>query len=512
MDHTSDDLLDVHPGRQIVALVLAVVATMPGIVVRFTEPELSPPISALLFGFAIVGAAFVLAWAAEVAQLDISAGLAIAVLALIAVLPEYAVDMVFAWRGGEAYEMYGAACGPAGVDYNDTPCSFALANMTGANRLLIGVGWSMVVLLASWRYRTLTRRRAATPERVTAVQMHSLEGQSGSGITLGQRAHHRGRIPRCRHHLLADAAAQDEHHSDRRRGPGRDLRALHDPDIASAGGGAASRGAARYLGTFSNTPRRVAVVAMFVFAATVILLCAEHFAEALVESGEAVGVPAFFLVQWLAPLASEAPELLVAALYAWRLNTSNALGTLVSSKVNQWTLLVGTLPIVFALAAGELVGLPLDSLQREELFLTAAQSLFAVALLSNLSLGVREALALAGLFFAQFILGAVVPEQFIAAERIGLGVLYLVLALGHLLARSQEAAPLAARRVPRSVCGTDGRVKRPEPPRRLAAPSTGHPARWSQTEAHARSCRWRTRSWLNRSLSAVPSAACGLLR
>ena len=429
MDHTSDDLLDVHPGRQIVALVLAVVATLPGIVVRFTEPELSPPIAALLFGFAIVGAAFVLAWAAEVAQLDISAGLAIAVLALIAVLPEYAVDMVFAWRGGEAYEMYGAACGPAGVDYNDTPCSFALANMTGANRLLIGVGWSMVVLIASWRYRTLTRRRAATPERVTAVQMHGLEGQSGSGITLG-RGHtievaflaaatiYSLTLPLKTSITLIDAAVLVG------------IFVLYTIRISRAPAEEPHLvGPARYLGTFSNTPRRVAVVTMFVFAATVILLCAEHFAEALVESGEAVGVPAFFLVQWLAPLASEAPELLVAALYAWRLNTSNALGTLVSSKVNQWTLLVGTLPIVFALAAGELVGLPLDSLQREELFLTAAQSLFAVALLSNLSLGVREALALAGLFFAQFILGAVVPEQFIAAERIGLGVLYLVLAL-----------------------------------------------------------------------------------
>ena len=124
---------------------------------------MSAPIQAITFGLAIVGAAFVLAWAAEVAQLDISAGLAIAVLALIAVLPEYAVDLVFAWRGGEAYETYGAACGPAGVDYNDTPCSFALANMTGANRLLIGVGWSMVVLLAWWRYRTLSRRRANRP-------------------------------------------------------------------------------------------------------------------------------------------------------------------------------------------------------------------------------------------------------------------------------------------------------------------------------------------------------------
>ena len=43
-----------------------------------------------------------LAWAAEVAQLDIAAGLALALLALIAVLPEYAVDFVFTWKGGQA--------------------------------------------------------------------------------------------------------------------------------------------------------------------------------------------------------------------------------------------------------------------------------------------------------------------------------------------------------------------------------------------------------------------------
>jgi cation:H+ antiporter len=91
-----------------------------------------------------------------------------------------------------------------------------------------------------------------------------------------------------------------------------------------------------------------------VFAAAVILLFAEHFAEALVLSGEALGVSEFLLVQWIAPLASEAPELLIAGLYAWRLNTSAGLGTLVSSKVNQWTLLVGTLPIVFSIAAVKL--------------------------------------------------------------------------------------------------------------------------------------------------------------
>jgi cation:H+ antiporter len=101
--------------------------------------------------------------------------------------------------------------------------------------------------------------------------------------------------------------------------------------------------------------------------------------------------------------------------------------------VNQWTLLVGTLPIVFAISSASFHGLPIGPLQREELFLTAAQSLFAVAVLSSLSLSNREALALFGLFWAQFILGALVPESLHAVERIGVGILYIVLAVGVLL-------------------------------------------------------------------------------
>ncbi len=116
-------------------------------------------------------------------------------------------------------------------------------------------------------------------------------------------------------------------------------------------------------------------------------------------------------MQWLAPLASEAPELLVAGLYAYRLNTNAGLGTLVSSKVNQWTLLVGTLPIAFAIASSSDHGLPIIARQREEVFLTAAQSLFAVVTLINLSMSLREAAALFTLFWAQFITGAVVPEE-----------------------------------------------------------------------------------------------------
>jgi cation:H+ antiporter len=172
---------------------------------------------------------------------------------------------------------------------------------------------------------------------------------------------------------------------------------------------------------------------MFVYAAVVILLTAEHFAEALVATGHALHVSEFLLVQWLAPLASEAPELLVAGLYAWRLNTHAGLATLVSSKVNQWTLLVGTLPLVFAFASGGLSGLPVEPRQREEILLTAAQSAFAVAILSSLSISLREALLLFGLFWAQFILGGLVPESLHGTELVAVSIVYLLLAAGIIL-------------------------------------------------------------------------------
>jgi cation:H+ antiporter len=197
-------------------------------------------------------------------------------------------------------------------------------------------------------------------------------------------------------------------------------------------------GPARLIGSLEKPRRRASYLGLMAFAAIVILLCAESFAEALVETGQEVGVSEFLLVQWLAPLASEAPELLVAGLFAWRLNTNAALGTLVSSKVNQWTLLVGTLPVVFAISSGSLHGLPLDAVQREELFLTAAQSFFAVAVLLNLSMSLREAVMLFSLFWFQFILGGIVPESLHGVERIAVGVLYLALGVWQLFVNRER--------------------------------------------------------------------------
>jgi cation:H+ antiporter len=409
----NEDLNDVRPGRARVYLFSAVALTLPAIFLRITQPSISHAVAALVFGLAIVGAAFMLSWAAEVAQLDISAGLAIAILALIAVLPEYAVDFVFAAKGGESFRLTGPACLPIHGG-EESPCSLALANMTGANRLLIGVGWSLVVFITFYRLRKRgTLARGARWEGVKLDREHAIEISFLAVATLYSLT-----LPLKHSITLWDAtilvAIFIAYTIRVSRAP------AETPHLV---------GPARYLGTFSDTWRRVTIVGIGVFAAGVILLVADRFAEALVRTGADLGISEFLLVQWLAPLASEAPELLVAGLFAWRLNSNAGLGTLVSSKVNQWTLLVGTLPIVFALTSHSLHGLPLDPVQREELFLTAAQSFFAVAVITSLSLSLREAGLLFVLFFSQFLLGAFVPESLHARERVGVGVVYIVLGL-----------------------------------------------------------------------------------
>ncbi|HWC31904.1 MAG TPA: sodium:proton exchanger, partial [Actinomycetota bacterium] len=380
-------------------------------------PALPHPVEAVIFGLAIVGAAFLLSWAAEAAQVDISAALAIAVLALIAVLPEYAVDFVFAFKGGKSVQAFGESC-PALGGGAESPCSLALANMTGANRLLIGVGWSMVAFIAWYRYRRGVRPRPSDERNTTASgiildRQHSIELGYLAVATLYSLT-----LPLRESITLVDAAILVSIFA---AYTWRVARApAEDPHLV---------GPARYVGGRTKATRRAMVAAMFLYAAAMILLTAELFAEALVATGIELGISEFFLVQWLAPLASETPELLVASLFAWRLATNAGLGTLVSSKVNQWTLLVGTLPVVFTIAVGELHGLPIDSRQRQEIFLTAAQSFFAVAILSNLSMSVREAWMLFGLFWAQFILGAFIPEEFHGTELVIVSVIYLLLGM-----------------------------------------------------------------------------------
>jgi cation:H+ antiporter len=392
------------------------------------QPHLSPPLAALVFGVAIIGAAFVLSWAAEAAQVDISAGLALALLALLAVLPEYAVDFVFTFQAGHIYQEHGS-CIPQPDGSN--PCALALANMTGANRVLVGAGWPVVVLVASLAALRVRRRGgqdspSSYPGRVALAPTMSAEV-----VFLGIATLYSLTLPLRHTVTLIDAAvlvAIFVGYAWRlSQAPAK------QPNLA---------GVAQWVGTKPRGSRRGWVGAMFGVAAVVILCSAEHFAQGLVATGGQLGVDQFILVQWVAPLASESPELLVACLYAWQLKASDGLGALLSSKVNQWTLLVGTIPLVFALSATTSDGLPLDAQQRFELLLTAAQSLFAVSILVNLCLTVSGAVILLVLFTVQVVASFALPAEANQFLIIVLSAVYGALAAGQFLRRRHDTVRL----------------------------------------------------------------------
>jgi cation:H+ antiporter len=341
-----------------------------------------PEWTAFLSGAGIFGAAFLLSWATEVAQLDIPRALAISFLALVAVFPEYAVDVYFAWRAGQdpAYTAY------------------ATANMTGANRLLIGVGWAVPVVAYALRFGKssviLPREQAVEVNYLALATLYSfaipLKGTLAlydTVILLGMFA------------AYARAAAKTHH---------------EEPEL---------EGPAEMIGRLGAAGRRAAVIAIFAFSGVAIFTAAEPFAESLIATGKAFGVDEFLLVQWLAPLASESPEFIVALLFALKGAAAAGMGTMISSKVNQWTLLVGALPAAFALSGGHLGPMELDARQREEIFLTSAQSLFALVVIANFELTLTEALVLFALFIPQFFV------THVAGRFIEAGV-YLVLSVG----------------------------------------------------------------------------------
>src|SRR4030081_3675835 len=77
--------------------------------------------------------AFLVAWGAEAAQFLISQGLALAILAWLQTLPEFAVEAVIAWNAGK----------------NPSQTHLAIANFTGSLRLLVGLGWPMIYFVAA---------------------------------------------------------------------------------------------------------------------------------------------------------------------------------------------------------------------------------------------------------------------------------------------------------------------------------------------------------------------------
>jgi cation:H+ antiporter len=349
--------------RSFVYILTASLLGLQWLVVHLLLGGGNPLLDSVSAGTAIFGAAFLLSWAAEAAQMDVPRALAMAFLALIAVLPEYAVDMYFAWQ----------------APHREGYTAFATANMTGGNRLLIGLGWATVVATAWLRTRArffaLDRSQSVEVFFLLVATLYSFVIPWKQTISLWDSVLLIGLFV-----AYMVVAGRAEH---------------HEPDL---GGPAAA------IASLAKWKRRGVVVFLFLYSAIVILVAAEPFAEGLVASGREFGIEEFLLVQWLAPLASESPEFIVCILFAWQGKAGAGISALVSSAVNQWTLLIGMLPVVYSISAGSPLSMPLDERQTEEMLLTTAQSIYAVTVIADLRFSVREAALLLAMFACQLFL------------------------------------------------------------------------------------------------------------
>jgi len=364
----------------LLSILIATVVTFPGFYQRIsgiTHSVLLNPsnnvtnvfLITILAGVAILSAAFILVWACDVVQKDIPQTLAIAIVALIAVLPEYAVTMYFTWEAGQ--------------DPTSPAVNYCIANMTGANRLLIGVAWVLIVVIFYIKTRL--------PVRIGTERRTEL-------FFLGLATLYAFTIPLKGSLTWYDMVV---------------FFAMYVWYIMVASkrpvGEAEAEGPAELVMNLPTKRRRLVTLAMFLFSGAAILANAQPFSEGLVESGKLLHINEFLLVQWLAPVASEAPEFTVAIMFALRGQAGLALGSLLSSKLNQWTLLVGMIPGVYALSSKQLMHpIPMNSFQMHEILLTAAQSLMAVVLLGHLRITIWQGLLLFALFIGQFVAPPVV--------------------------------------------------------------------------------------------------------
>ncbi len=316
----------------------------------------------------ILASAFVVAWGAEAAQFFVSQGLALALLAWIQVLPEFAVEAVIAWHRDVA---------------------LMTANFTGALRLLTGLGWPMI-----WTVHALARRGRREPGFFAPITLdveHAAEVVGlvppllyfvwivakgtldlvDAGVLLALYAAYLvalNRIPPKEHEEIDDVAAIVR----------------------------------RVLG-LPGRRRALAIAGMFVVGGAILFTTVHPFLESMLGLATVMGVSQFVFIQWVAPFLSEFPEFTTTSYWArGRGKAGLALMNMASSNINQWTVLAAMIPIVYSLALGHPAAVPIGE-HRIEVLLTLLQGMLGVTLLANLRFDAHEAFGLFALWFVQFL-------------------------------------------------------------------------------------------------------------
>ena len=331
----------------------------------------------------ILGSAFLVAWGAEAAQFLISQGLALAILAWLQTLPEFGVEAVIAWEAGRDPER----------------AHLAIANLTGAIRLLLGLGWPMIYVV----FATAGRRKAVGAQHAApllpAIQ---LEREHAVEIV--------GLVPPLLYFIVilvkqslswVDAlvlcALYVAYLWVQLRNPARGGEQL---EFAPA----VSRWAVRQPGW----RRTAAIAGLFTAGGALLYVSAHPFLESMLALAGLLGVSQFVLVQWVAPFLSEFPEKLSAFYWARRVtHAPMALMNMVSSNINQWTVLAAMIPLVYGYSSlrhhGLWMDFHFDAAQRLEILLTLLQTALGMMLLANMEFDWLDASIIFVLWLAQFL-------------------------------------------------------------------------------------------------------------
>ncbi len=327
------------------------------------------PNSVLWTAPSILAAAMLIAWAAESAQFFMAQGFALAILAWLQTLPEFAVEAVLAWQ-------------------RQVP--LLMANLTGALRLLTGLGWPMIYATASFFHR----RRHGKPLREIRLR----DEQSVEVIGLLASMAWMMVVAAKRTLNLWDAAilimVYAAYLAVLQRMPAEGAESIDDLESVP-----------RAIVTAPRVARIAAITGLFVVGGALIYFMAEPFLASLLALSAVAGISNFVFVQWVAPFVSEFPEKVSAFYWARTVDRAPmALMNMVSSNINQWTLLAAMLPIVYSVSLGVPAAIPLDPEQVMELLMTLGQSLVGALLLARMRLVWWEAAGLFVLWAAQFAL------------------------------------------------------------------------------------------------------------
>ena len=323
---------------------------------------------------AVVGATLLIAWATEVAAFFISRGMALAILAFLQVSPEFAVEAVLAKNAAQ----------------DPSQLQFVTANFTGANRLLVGAALPVIFLIG----RRVLKREGRWPGHLSIAGHHAIEILA---LTVPSAYSFlwvlRGRLGLTDTFVLVAMF-------------GAYLFMLSKLPPAEEGEVELLRGVPkRVMETGSRKFQRNFALGAFLIGGTILFFAAEPFVEGMKEIGEYVHIPAYLLLQWVAPLLSEFPEFFTVVYWSRQGRAEQAFMNIVAAKINQWTLLIAMIPLVFAVTLA-LKGEGFDPIrfdyqQRIEILLTAAQGMFAAVCLFKFRFLRWEAYALLGLWTFQ---------------------------------------------------------------------------------------------------------------